>query len=264
MAAPFTANNGDTCANRGRDRHQHRRPRRDSFRGNRDHLDCQWLQSFARAGRDHRQFRNDQRHRPRAIGTSGSSVPRHFTLWNRAGGLITASRKDAFQIGNDIGDGTVNVYNYGTILSTGGQGLDFDTIASTTGHVNIINYATAIIKSTANDAIRPGQGATVTNYGLIFSDGAVGASNDGIDWQGHSGTVINKSGGAISGFRHGITTDVDVNVFNEAGGTIIGRNGSGVGSHGAGTVVNYGRITDAADGSGDRRDADQGAAHGRG
>jgi hypothetical protein len=127
MAAPFTANNGDTCANRGRDRHRHhrhrhRRPRRDSFRGNRDHLDCQWLQSFARAGRDHRQFRNDQRHRPRAIGTSGSSVPRHFTLWNRAGGLITASRNDAFQIGNDIGDGTVNVYNYGTILSTGGQG----------------------------------------------------------------------------------------------------------------------------------------------
>jgi subtilase-type serine protease len=75
----------------------------------------------------------------RALGTSGSSGPRNFTLWNRAGGLITASGNDAFQIGNDIGDGTVNVYNYGTILSTGGQGLDFDTIASTTGHVNIIN-----------------------------------------------------------------------------------------------------------------------------
>lgn len=186
----------------------------------------------------------------RAIGSSGSGTPRNLTLWNREGGTITGVGNDAFQIGNDIGNGTINVYNYGTILSTGGQGLDFDDIDSTTGHVNITNFATGIIKSTANDAVRPGQGAMVTNYGLIFSEGAVGASNDGIDWQGHSGTVINKTGGTISGFRHGITTDVDVDVTNEAGATIIGRNGSGVGSDGAGTVLNYGRITGAADGSG--------------
>ncbi|MET0877228.1 MAG: hypothetical protein ABWY14_08825, partial [Tardiphaga sp.] len=186
----------------------------------------------------------------RAITSSGSSVPRNLTLWNRAGGTITGVGNDGFQIGSDIGGGTVNVFNYGTILSTGGQALDFDAISSTTGHVNITNFATGIIRSTANDAIRPGQGAVVTNYGLIISEGAVGASNDGIDWQGHSGTVLNKAGGTISGFRHGITTDVDVNVVNESGAVILGRNGSGVGSDGAGTVLNYGRITGAADGSG--------------
>ncbi|MGM4890511.1 autotransporter domain-containing protein [Tardiphaga sp. 862_B3_N4_1] len=186
----------------------------------------------------------------RAIGTSGSGTPRNLTLWNRAGGTITGIGNDAFQIGNDIGSGTVNVYNYGTILSNGGQALDFDAISSTTATVNIVNFATGVIKSTANDAIRPGQGAVVTNYGLIYSEGVVGASNDGIDWQGHSGTVINKTGGIISGLRHGITTDVDVKVTNEVGATIIGRNGSGVGSDGAGTVVNYGRITGAYDGSG--------------
>lgn len=187
----------------------------------------------------------------RAIGTSGSSTPRNFTLWNRAGGVITATGNDAFQIGNDIGNGTINVYNYGSIFSSGGQALDFDAINSTTGRVNIFNYATGIIKSTANDAIRPGEGATITNYGLIYSDSSVvGASNDGIDFQAHSGTVINKSGGTISGYRHGITTDANVNVTNEAGATILGRNGSGVGSDGTGTVVNYGRITGAYNGSG--------------
>jgi outer membrane autotransporter protein len=50
-------------------------------------------------------------------------------------------------------------------------------------------------------------------------------------------------------------------VINEAGGTIIGRNGSGVGSDGDGTVVNHGTITGAIDttsvnGDGDGVDID--------
>ncbi|WPO43114.1 autotransporter outer membrane beta-barrel domain-containing protein [Tardiphaga sp. 42S5] len=186
----------------------------------------------------------------RGIDATGLSAPANITVWNRAGATITGIGNDAFRINSNIGSGTINVYNYGTILSTGGQALDFDAISSTTATVNIVNFATGVIKSTANDAIRPGQGAIVTNYGLIYSEGVVGASNDGIDWQGRSGTVINKTGGIISGLRHGITTDVDVKVTNEVGATIIGRNGSGVGSDGAGTVVNYGRITGAYDGSG--------------
>lgn len=187
----------------------------------------------------------------RGIDTNGgSTVPRNITLWNRAGATITGIGNDGFRINGDIGNGTVNVYNFGTILSTGGQGLDFDAITTTTGKVNIVNYATGIIKSTVNDAIRPGEGGVVTNYGLIYSDGVVGDKNDGIDFQAHAGTVINKTGGTISGFRHGITTDANVNVTNEAGATIIGRNGSGVGSDGTGTVVNYGRITGAYNGSG--------------
>lgn len=107
-----------------------------------------------------------------------------------------------------------------------------------------------MISAASADAVRPGQGATVTNYSLIFSDGVIGAKNDGIDWQAHSGTVLNMAGGNISGLRHGITSDTDVNVSNAAGGVIIGRNSSGVGSDGTGTVVNYGRITGAYNGSG--------------
>jgi uncharacterized protein with beta-barrel porin domain len=104
--------------------------------------------------------------------------------------------------------------------------------------------------------MRPGQGAVVTNAGLIHSDGVPDAKNDGIDWQGRSGTVINQAGGVISGFRHGITSDEDVNVTNEAGALIEGRNGSGVGSDGNGTVVNKGTITGAWDGTSTNGDGD--------
>jgi uncharacterized protein with beta-barrel porin domain len=173
-----------------------------------------------------------------------------FQVVNNAGGVIQ-SQDDAIRVtGTTLATtGSFNIDNAGTILSTvSGQAIDFNDLTS--GTISIINRATGVIRSTNADAVRPGEGATVTNYGLIYSDGTVGSSNDGIDWQGHSGTVINKTGGTISGFRHGITTDANVIVTNEAGATIIGRNGSGVGSDGTGTVINYGRITGAYNGSG--------------
>lgn len=173
-----------------------------------------------------------------------------FTVINNAGGTIQ-SQDDAIRVTASTlaTTGSFTVDNAGTITSTGtGQAIDFNDLTS--GTIQIINRATGVIRSTAADAVRPGEGATVTNYGLIYADGVVGSSNDGIDWQSHSGTVINKSGGTISGFRHGITTDANVTVTNEAGATIIGRNGSGVGSDGTGTVINYGRITGAYNGSG--------------
>ena len=187
----------------------------------------------------------------RAIDATGSGVPRNLTLWNRAGGTITGTTNDAFRLNASIGSGTVTINNFGTISSAGGQALDFDGNNSTTGTMIINNFATGIIRSTAEDAMRPGENATITNYGLIFSSSATaGAKFDGIDFQGHAGTVLNMTGGTISGFRHGITSDVNVQVTNQTGGVILGRNGSGVGSDGAGTVVNYGRITGAYDGSG--------------
>jgi hypothetical protein len=65
----------------------------------------------------------------------------------------------------------------------------------------------------------------------------------------------------ISGQRHGTTSDVGVNVTNESGALIVGRNGSGVGSDGTGTVVNNGTIRGswdglAANGDGDGVDID--------
>lgn len=190
----------------------------------------------------------------RAINASGSDTsPRNITLNNYAGGVIQ-SQDDAFRINIDITGGIVTVNNAGTIESTGGgQALDFDAVNSTgtsTAQIVINNLAGGVIKADDADAIRPGQGATVNNSGLIYADGPLGESHDGVDFQDHSGTVNNLSGGVISGQRHGITSSVDVDVYNAAGGTITGRNGSGVGSDGNGSVVNYGTITGAYVGTG--------------
>ena len=182
----------------------------------------------------------------RAINIAGAANARTILLTNNAGGIIT-SADDAFRINTNLSGGSVRVDNFGTIRTTGGgQALDFDAVASGAASIVINNYASGVLRSFGQDAIRPGQGAVVTNAGLIFSDGPTGNNYDGVDWQGRSGTLINQAGGTISGLRHGTTSDVAVNVTNA--GTILGRNGSGIGSDGTGTVVNTGTITGQWDG----------------
>ena len=180
-----------------------------------------------------------------------------FAVYNNEGGIIQ-SNDDAIKVGGSNGGSTAGTFlidNAGTIQATGtgsGQAIDFNDLESPNASVTIINRATGVISADDADGIRPGEGATITNYGLIYSGGVVGSGDksDAIDLQGHSGTVYNMAGGNISGFHHGITTDVDVTVVNEAGGLITGRNGSGVGSDGNGTVTNYGIITGAYAGVG--------------
>lgn len=186
----------------------------------------------------------------RAINAGGSATsPRVLTLTNNAGAVISA-QNDAIRINTDITSGSVTLINAGTIISTvNGQAIDFDAVASTpAGAITIANQATGIIQSTDADALRPGAGAIVTNYGLISAGKTTNTSSDGIDWQSHTGTVLNEAGGTITGGRHGITGDVDVQVTNY--GTITGLNGSGIGSDGTGTITNYGRITGTKNGLG--------------
>lgn len=182
----------------------------------------------------------------RAIYTDGTT-PLNFTI-NNAFGATISGKKDAIRIDAAVGAGTVVVNNGGVIVSTTGEAIDFEKAAVTTGTVTINNLSTGEINAVNSDAVRLGEGNTLNNYGSIYAGGTVGsgAKNDGVDLQGNSATINNS--GDISGFRHGITTDVDVTVTNY--GTITGRNGSGVGSDGNGTVTNYGTITGAYAGSG--------------
>ncbi|MFT8699341.1 MAG: hypothetical protein ABF781_12925, partial [Acetobacter orientalis] len=151
---------------------------------------------------------------------------------------------------NTKNSGTISIINNGTFESTGGgQSIDLDDV-SNSSKTTIQNGATGKLIADDADGIRPGSNATILNAGLIYAAGAVGNSHDAVDFQSYSGTVINQANGIISGARHGVTTDGNINVLNELNGTIIGRNGSGVGSDGTGTVVNYGSITGAYDGSG--------------
>lgn len=193
----------------------------------------------------------------RGIDTSGGSTTRNVTLNNNEGALLSGS-SDAFRIDSDVTSGSITVNNAGTIQSTNdGQAIDFDAIESGTATVTINNLATGVIQSTDADAVRPGEGGVVNNYGTIASNSlAADPSDDGVDLQGHSATVNNFTDGSISGARHGITSDVGVTVTNAAGASITGRNGSGVGSDGTGSVTNHGTITGAVDGVAAEGDGD--------
>jgi hypothetical protein len=159
--------------------------------------------------------------------------------------LIQTNSADVIQM--NVGNASVTLNNYGTMesLNTGGGGNQAIDFAAITNGSNIVNnYAGGLLKATNADAVRPGANGVINNYGTIT---AIDTSNDpgadGVDMQGNSATVNNYAGGAITGGRHGITSDVNVIVNNAAGASITGSNGSGVGSDGTGTVVNYGTIT---------------------
>lgn len=197
----------------------------------------------------------------RVMDTSGSdSTTRVYQIFNRLGGRIVGF-DDAIRMNNAFTGGSLLIDNAGKITSQTGQALDLDKLQSSVA-TTIINRAGALIHSDGNDAIRPGGNATITNYGEISSADMTTADtkNDGIDFQGASGGRV-ENHGLISGGRHGITTDVGATLINYADGVIIGRNGSGYGSDGDGTVINYGRISGAynglvPDGDGDGVDID--------
>ncbi len=197
----------------------------------------------------------------RVVDTSGSdSTTRFYQIINREGGRI-GGYDDAIRMNNPFSAGSLLIDNAGSITSATGQALDLDKLQSAAA-TTIINRASGVIHSDGNDAIRPGGNASITNYGEISSSDMVTADtkNDGIDFQGAAGGQV-ENHGLISGGRHGITTDVGATLINHADGVIIGRNGSGFGSDGDGTVINYGRISGAynglvPDGDGDGVDID--------
>lgn len=180
----------------------------------------------------------------RAIDEAGDPMgDRFYAITNEEAGIIR-SEGDAIRIDSDIADGTVSLVNARQILATaGGQGIDFNSIGPAgTGSVTIENLASGVIQADAADGVRPGDGAVVINRGVIRSDGVIGDSHDGVDWQDDTGHVVNADGGLITRQRHGITADEAVDVLNEVGGTIVGRNGAGIDSDGTGRVVNFGAM----------------------
>ena len=179
-----------------------------------------------------------------------------FQLTNDAGatiqGLTDAVRITAGTL-SPTATGTFVIDNAGTIKSIGtgatnGQALDLNDLTSPLGSVTITNQATGLLQAADADAIRTGTNATINNYGQIVSLNGTPTSdgNDGIDFQGNTGGVVNNfAGGTIDGARHGITGDAPITVTNA--GTIIGRVGAGINMDTASTttttVTNTGTIT---------------------
>lgn len=197
----------------------------------------------------------------RGIDTSGDTTgARNYSIYNLAGGGIRGA-DDALRIKNSFPSGHLLIDNAGTFRSATGQGLDLDAIRSNNVSTTIINRAGALIRGDASDGMKTGANASITNYGEISSGNTFSRDDkfDGVDVDSATGVTVTNYG-LISGGRHGITTDLGATLTNY--GTVIGRNGSGFGSDGDGTVINHGTITGAfsglqPDGDGDGVDIDK-------
>ena len=155
---------------------------------------------------------------------------------------------------NTAGTGTTaHGYALNFNAATGGAGVTDHVSGGTIANGSTTN-ATALIESDSDDAIRLGSNQTLTNYGKVVGAGPVddSASNNnlkqggsttnvydssrGVEINGHAHDTVDNYG-RIEGAQHGVdagdVADTDITVINEAGGVIIGHNGSGVGSDGA-------------------------------
>jgi hypothetical protein len=202
--------------------------------------------------------------------TNGAVITNNGTLENTGGGRairfttgvgtsfsaaitnnnVIQSSDDAIQIqAGSVTSGILAINNSaGSIVSTTGQALD---LAGGTGtfHANVANAGN--IMADASDAIRFGGIGTLINSFFVGGGSDVGTfvnNADGVQFEDNAtGTVENNGIGQISGDRHGINAGLNtvVAVVNNGSGTITGRNGSGVGLDGSGTVTNFGTITGA-------------------
>lgn len=179
----------------------------------------------------------------------------HYVISNKAGALIQGTNDGLRFQTNPTAGGTLKIVNAGTIQSVGdGQAIDLETLNNPAFTTTLSNEASGVIQAAGNDAIKTGSNAVITNYGLIRTDTAP-QDKDGKDQKfdgikiGESTNVTVYNYGTVSADRHGIDLKTDATLYNY--GTVTGRNGSGFGSDGSGTVFNYagGVITGAiADG----------------
>lgn len=162
--------------------------------------------------------------------TNEAGATGRLTFNNAATGIVEARLSL-----DDLGAGAVvELNNHG--LMTGAP-IDFqDTGAGVATTIN--NFADGVISSgrASSTVMRVGMDAVVNNAGVIkvaddvLEDGQpVESGGDAINFNQNTGGIVhNLTGGVIEGSRHGITGKRDLTVVNDAGGLIVGRNGSAI------------------------------------
>src|SRR5262249_26655785 len=109
--------------------------------------------------------------------------------------------------------------------------------------------------------------ANIINSGTISVTSKAGTDKaDAISLNGAAATIHNTSTGVIAGGRHAITGPRDIHIINDAGGLIVGQNGSavnmdnGASEDAAAFVTNYGTMlgqsANISDSDGDAVDVD--------
>ncbi|WBH16334.1 calcium-binding protein [Sphingomonas radiodurans] len=206
-----------------------------------------------------------------ATGANGAAVLGSFSgvldLRITNSGSISADSVAVSLASTNGSTGKVRFINEGDINGGAGNALAMRDLRATS--ISITNTEGATITNAGtSDVVRPGHDAAtsirIDNAGTIIAGIVAGesSSGDAIDFQPRDGgvraTVINRATGLIEGGKHGITGANDALIVNEAGGAIIGRNGSGINydteaadGDGFVTVVNHGLISGRYDGFGD-------------
>jgi fibronectin-binding autotransporter adhesin len=206
---------------------------------------------------------------------SGQGTEVTYNLTVGANGLVQAFIDDAVQaragVFNVTNDGTIYAgTNIGATPSTpfaGGQALDLTSAVGGT----VINNVSGVIRADGHDAVRLGSNMTFTNFGTVLGNSLVNDSSsnnvfnssplssditenfstsEGVSFEEGSNSSLDNHG-SISGSRHGVESGepaTNITITNRETGTIVGRNGSGVGFDSTSTsatnviVHNYGLI----------------------
>ena len=191
----------------------------------------------------------------------------HITINNEQTGVIADQIQLPYITAAGGWDMTIN--NAGTIAG-GHKSIrsDGNTYYS---HLTINNLATGVVDSGADSAtaIEVEGNTTINNAGRIIvpaQAGTTSAGKEGIEFHATGNVIQNLAGGWIEGSHHAVTGDEAVTVINDAGGTMIGRNGSAVNIDNTSavestvTVLNYGLMQglsqNYADSDGDAIDVD--------
>ncbi|HWM47932.1 MAG TPA: Calx-beta domain-containing protein [Xanthobacteraceae bacterium] len=190
-----------------------------------------------------------------------------LTINNAQTGVIADQVKLPSFIVNDSLEVTIN--NAGTIA--GGHKSIRSEGNFGYSQLTINNLATGVINSGADNAtgIEIEGKTTINNAGVIMvpaQAGTTSAGKEGIEYHGTGNLIHNLAGGWIEGSHHAVTGDESAVIINEAGGTMIGRNGSAVnidndaGEEDTVTVINrglmQGKSQHYADSDGDAVDVD--------
>jgi len=185
------------------------------------------------------------------------------TIVNASGASLTAPNDDAIRTG-DMATRATGAFPTSSFAAVGSNASAYASSVRSTlegrftfsGSVtNAGTISSASANSQVQTSLTPGGPPVDTTLTSTINNDAI---------TGQSIRVVNQSGGTISGFRHAIDgagpadsnaplqdrldTAGILHVTNAAGATIIGNNGSGVGSDGHGVVINRGTILGRANG----------------
>ncbi|GJE70061.1 Hint domain-containing protein [Methylorubrum podarium] len=196
-----------------------------------------------------------------AFSGANAGITSAFNLTN-LGRILSDTSITAITPSGAAPPGAAYALNFNATVGAPNAGSGDVTSGGTITNGSTANTA-ALIQSNSGDAIRLGAHQTLLNYGIIRGAGPVNDSSSNNSFSNTStatrydisrGVRINAASatndtidnrGLIEGSQHGIDVGnvnaTNIQVFNRAGATILGRNGSGVGADtvgaSAGTVV---------------------------